>query len=269
MRAGPPDCLEAQPDLDSRRTRGRGDAPGTDTRASSAADTRRAAALAAKTAATSANATSSPATSGPSRVPRLSIVEVAPFAAISSVAVRASDGRSATRAGRNSVEQTPTADPAANTMIRSSSTAPAAERASAAAPRSTTASRNRSRRKRSPSDDANGAMAAAGSRRMSPAIPTAVDPPWLYANTPRATKCAHSAHTNAPQANSARRISTFRAATRREANAWRRRDTGRVNSTPAVGRARISDARSTRYACRPQTAEESSCPAVVLSRVQP
>ena len=60
-------------------------------------------------------------------MPRLSIVEVAPFAAISSLAVRASDGSSAMRAGRNSVEQTPTADAAAKTMMRSSSSAPAAE----------------------------------------------------------------------------------------------------------------------------------------------
>ena len=44
---------------------------------------------------------------------------------------------------------------------------------------STIPSRNRSRRKRSPRDDANGAIAAAGSRRTRPAIPTAVDPPWL------------------------------------------------------------------------------------------
>ena len=199
-------------------------------------------------------------------MPRLSIVEVAPFAAISSVAVRASDGSRATRAGRNNVEQTPTADPAAKTMMRSSIAAPAAETTSADAPRSTVPSRNRSRRKRSPRDDANGAMAAAGSRRMRPATPTAVDPPWLYANTPSATKCAHSAHTHAPQASSARRMSAFRAATRREANAWMRRDTWRVNPTGDSGGPRISDARSTRYACRPLIAEEPSCPAVVQSR---
>ena len=52
-------------------------------------------------------------------MPRLSIVEVAPFAAISSRAVRASDGSSAISAGRNSVEQTPTTEPATKTMLRS------------------------------------------------------------------------------------------------------------------------------------------------------
>ena len=49
------------------------------------------------------------------------------MAAISSLAVRASDGRSATRAGRKSVEQMPTAAAATKTMIRSSRIAPAAE----------------------------------------------------------------------------------------------------------------------------------------------
>ena len=221
---------------------GAGTRPGTDTRASRPADTRRAAAPTAKTAPTSANATSTPAPSGPRRVPRLSIVEVAPFAAISSLAVLASDGSSAMRAGRKSVEETPTADPAAKTTMRSSMTAPAAETRRAAAPRSTTPDRNRSRRKRSPREDANGAIAAAGSRRMRPAIPTAVDPPWLYANTPRATKCAHSAEIDAPQASSARRTSTFRAARRREAAAWRIRDR-RVNLTETVSTKRCVEPR--------------------------
>ena len=105
-----PDRPEPLPDLDAGSLRSEATRPGTETRASRTADASSVAALAAKTAATSANATSTPAASGPSRVPRLSIVEVAPFAAISSRAVRASDGSSATSAGRNSVEQTPTAD---------------------------------------------------------------------------------------------------------------------------------------------------------------
>ena len=67
--------------------------------------------------ATSANATSTPAASGPRSVPRLSIVEVAPFAAISSLAVRASDGSSATRpAGTTSSRHRPQT-PAAKTTI--------------------------------------------------------------------------------------------------------------------------------------------------------
>ena len=56
------------------------------------------------------------------------------MAAISSRAVRASDGSSATSAGRNSVELMPTTDAAAKTMTRSSSIAPTAETTSAAAP---------------------------------------------------------------------------------------------------------------------------------------
>ena len=90
------DGLEALPDLGSSSARARRDAP-LDRRSApaSAAETRRAAAAATKTTSTLANATSTPAASGPTRVPRLSIVEVAPFAAISSRAVRASDGSSA------------------------------------------------------------------------------------------------------------------------------------------------------------------------------
>ena len=173
-----------------------------------------------------------PAARGPTRVPRLSIVEVAPFAAISSRAVRASDGSSATSAGRNSVEQTPTTDPATKTTARSSSRAPVAETTSAAAPSSTRPRRKRSRRNRSPSDEANGAIAAAGRRRIRPATPTAVVPPWSYAKTPSATKCAHSADINAPQASWARRMSVLRAATRSAPNASRERDARRLNATP-------------------------------------
>ena len=92
-----------------------------------------------KTTSTSANATSTPAARGPTRVPRLSIVEVAPFAAINSRAVRASDGSSATSAGRNSVEHTPTTDPATKTTTRSSMRAPVAETPSPAAPTSASA----------------------------------------------------------------------------------------------------------------------------------
>ena len=55
---------------------------------------------------------------------------------------------------------------------------PRPRRRDAAAPSSAIPSRNRSRRKRSPKDDAKGAMTAAGSRRTRPATPTAVEPPW-------------------------------------------------------------------------------------------
>ena len=89
---------------------------------------------------------------------------------------------------------------------------PTAEPASAAAPSSVSASRNRSRRKRSPSDAANGAMIAAGSSRTSPATPTAAVPPCSYANTPSATKCIHSDAIAAPQASSTRRTSRLLAA---------------------------------------------------------
>ena len=214
--------------------------PSTETRASKAAETTRAAAAATKTASTLIKVTSSPAASGPSKVPRLSIVEVAPFAAISSRAVRARDGSSAISAGRNSVEQTPTSDPATNTIVRSSIAAPMAEMTSAAAPSRTRASRNRSRRKRSPKEAANGAIAAAGSRRRRPATPTAVEPPWPYANTPSATKCAHSADISAPQASSARRMSTLRAAMRSAPSASRERDARRLNPPPSPCATRAS-----------------------------
>ena len=206
-----PDCREALPDLDSTScSQVQGRRPGTDTRASRPAETRRAAAPTAKTAATSANATSTPAASGPSRVPRLSIVEVAPLAAISSRAVRASDGSSDMRAGRKSVEESRPRIRRRRRRCDRPSAAPTAETSeSRRAQRARLPSRKRSRRKRSPREDANGAIAAAGSKRMRPAIPTAVDPPWLYANTPSATKCAHSAEIDAPQASSARRTSTF------------------------------------------------------------
>src|ERR1700709_905218 len=74
-------------------------------------------------------------------------------------------------------------------------------------------------------------MTAAGSRRARPATPTAVDPPWSYANTPSATKWAHSAETDAPQAISARRTSALPAATRSEAHASPTRDTRRERAT--------------------------------------
>ena len=136
--------------------------------------------------------TSTPATSGPTSVPRPSSVEVAPLEAISSSGVRASEGSSACSAGRTSVEASPTT--AANTKTRTTLPARKAtvEAASAPQPMSAFASRNRSRRKRSPSDAANGAASAAGSIRTTPAIPTATAPPSSYAKIPNATKCAHS-----------------------------------------------------------------------------
>jgi hypothetical protein len=69
--------------------------PSTEIRASIAAATSSVPAPIANTAPTPEVATSTPATSGPISVPRLSIVEVAPFEAMSSAGVRASDGRSA------------------------------------------------------------------------------------------------------------------------------------------------------------------------------
>ena len=74
-------------------------------------------------------------------------------------------------------------------------------------------SRNRSRRNRSASDAAKGASTAAGSMRATPAMPTAEVPPTRYANTPSATKCAHSAATSPPDA--ARPAAAARSAPRR------------------------------------------------------
>ncbi len=164
-----------------------------------------------KTTPGSAIDTSSPAPSGPTSVPIPSTVEVAPFEAISSAGVRARDGSNAWSAGRTSVEATPTG--AARAMMRVSFppiAKTAAEAASARAPTSDVMARKRSRRKRSPRAAANGARSAAGSRRTSPAMPTASVPPASYAKTPSATKCIHSAVTAAPQASSARRSCRFR-----------------------------------------------------------
>ena len=69
--------------------------PSTETRASNVIETSSAPAPTANTVPTSANATRKPARSGPMSVPRLSIVDVAPFAAINSSAVCANDGSSA------------------------------------------------------------------------------------------------------------------------------------------------------------------------------
>src|SRR5205823_179394 len=78
------------------------------TEASRTAATSIAPAAAAKTTPGSAVATRTPASRGPPSVPRLSIVDEAPFEAISSSGVRASEGRIACSAGRKRVEVTPT-----------------------------------------------------------------------------------------------------------------------------------------------------------------
>jgi hypothetical protein len=71
---------------------------------------------------------------------------------------------------------------------------------------------------------------AAGNKRTTPAIPTAVVSPCRYANTPRATKCAHSTAIQPPQAISALRKAGRRATTPRRRPTWR-------NDIPAVKRA--------------------------------
>jgi hypothetical protein len=151
--------------------------PSTRTRERSNAARRRAPAPTVKTSPASARETSAAATNGPTRVPRLSIVEVAPFDAISSSGVRARDGNSATSAGLMSVVASPSSAAKAYTRSSASAKNAAAEPASAAEPTRLVASRKRSRRKRSPSDAAKGARTAAGNRRTSPAIPTADAPP--------------------------------------------------------------------------------------------
>jgi hypothetical protein len=174
--------------------------------------------------------TSTPATSGPTSVPRPSSVEVAPLEAISSSGVRASEGSSACSAGRTSVEASPTT--AANTKTRTTLPARKAtvEAASAPQPTSAFASRNRSRRKRSPSDAANGAASAAGSIRTTPAIPTPIAPPSSYAKIPKATKCAHSAAIAAPHASSTRRRFSLRRTSRSPTRASIARPTPSIES---------------------------------------
>jgi hypothetical protein len=147
------------------------------TRTSNAAATSKSAAPAMNTALTFSSATSAPASSGPAKVPTLSTVDVAPFDAMSSSGVRASDGSSACNAGRMSVDAMPTTAPSANTRRRSPAKDAAADAASAPAPTIVIARRKRSRRNRWPSDAANGASTPAGNRRTSPATPTAEAPP--------------------------------------------------------------------------------------------
>ena len=110
-------------------------------------------------------------------VPMLSIVDVAPFEAISSSGVRTRDGNSACSAGLMRVEDRPMTAAKANTSVLFSANAAAAEAARAIAPTSIITKRKRSRRKRSPSEAANGATTAPGKSRTSPAIPTAEVPP--------------------------------------------------------------------------------------------
>jgi hypothetical protein len=112
------------------------------------------------------------------RVPRLSIVDVAPFEPISSCGVRANEGSNACSAGRTSVAVRPTtAESAKIAGTFSPAKKATADPASAAAPTSPMTARKRSRLKRSPNEAAKGATSAAGSRRTRPAIPTAAVPP--------------------------------------------------------------------------------------------
>ena len=71
------------------------------------------------------------------------MVEVAPFDAINSSGVRASDGSSACSAGRINVEASPTTLAKANTRTRSSANAAAADAARAPAPTSVSVKRKR------------------------------------------------------------------------------------------------------------------------------
>ena len=79
--------------------------PSTFTLVRSAAAASTAPAATAKTTPTAVTESSTPARSGPTSVPTLSIVEVAPFDAISSCGVRASDGSSAWSVGLIRVEE--------------------------------------------------------------------------------------------------------------------------------------------------------------------
>ena len=131
----------------------------------------------AKIALTPAVATSAAAAIGPTTVPALSSTDVVLFAATSSCGVLASDGKQ--RLQRGPEERRRDADDSCRgddgvALVRKRSEA---ETASAVAPMTAIASKNRSRRKRSASDAANGASTAAGNIRATPAMPTAEVPP--------------------------------------------------------------------------------------------
>src|SRR5262249_25893860 len=167
---------------------------------------------------------STPAASGPISVPMLSTVDVAAFAAISSSGVRVKDGSNAWSVGLISVEEIPTNAAQARTPLSEPAEAATAEPASARAPSSIAPRRSLPRRNRPPSDAALGATTAAGKSRTSPARPTPDAPPASYANTPSATKYAHSALIAAPQASSTRRTLSFLHASAAAARRLRRGD---------------------------------------------
>src|SRR2546430_10336577 len=187
--------------------------------------TARAAAAREKAAPTLTCSTSTPAISGPISVPTLSTVDVAAFAATSSSGVAVNDGSKAWRVGLISVEEIPTSAAHTRTPVSEPAKAATAEQARENAPSSIAASRSRSRRNRSPSEAAPGAMTAAGKSRISPARPTAVAPPASYANTPSATKYAHSALIAAPHASSTYLTFSFLPASAAAASLLRRGDT--------------------------------------------
>ena len=69
-----------------------------------------------------------------------------------------------------------------------------------------------------------------GKQAGEPGHPTAAVPPRSSANTPSATKCAHSAAIAAPQASSTRRRPSLRAAAARPETTSRRRPTAEIEN---------------------------------------
>ena len=140
-------------------------------------------------------------------MPRLSIVEVAPFEAISSVGVRASDGRSAWRAGRKSVDGSRRGR-AGEDDEPAPGSARSAESGECRRPPNDTTSRNRSRRKAIPK--------RCRKRRDRPRRAAATRPPRRR-QTCRHGRSEHAesdevrplAAIDAPQASSARRMSAL------------------------------------------------------------
>src|SRR5436309_9281857 len=129
-----------------------------------------------------------PPSAGPAKMPTLSSVLDATFAAVSSAGVLARPGRSADCAGRNGAPETVESVAITYTSHAGEPLAIATAAQPISTARIASAQIITSRRgKRSASVAASGATSAAGIARTTTIRATALDPPWPYAYTDSAT----------------------------------------------------------------------------------
>src|SRR6266568_9051494 len=190
-------------------------------------------AVIANTTSTLVDARKMPPSAGPAKDPTAAIVLWATLAAVSSSGVRETVGRSAACAGRKVVERMVTQPASAYTISAGSEKAATSAAATSATARDTSAkSITRSRRKRSVSTAAKGAINAAGTTRIRETIPTAVAPPVRYANTDTATTYIHLPVSEPAQAISIRRRLGFEKTAR---NALRDSESRSLSSPATCG----------------------------------